>query len=139
MRLEYGFLRVRCVSCHAERLVAFSSKERPSQPGSDEESQTPSRRCAAWAAVKSIVESVLRTKSANFETVAAYLRSDRLNIDAYKGNTVSCRSWDNQLRQPVLLHTYNAVISRAPIHGFLHPTENMDSPGNDQGETHCQL
>ena len=94
---------------------------------------------AAWAAVKSIIESVLRTKSTNFETVGAYLRSDRLNLDAYKGNPVSYRSWDNQLRQPVLLHTYNAVTGRAPIRGFLHPTENMDSLGYDQGETRCQF
>ena len=27
-RLEYGFLRVRCQGCHAERLVAFSCKRR---------------------------------------------------------------------------------------------------------------
>jgi ABC transporter substrate binding protein (PQQ-dependent alcohol dehydrogenase system) len=94
---------------------------------------------AAWAAVKSIIESVLRTKSTNFETVGAYLRSDRLNLDAYKGNPVSFRSWDNQLRQPVLLHTYNAVIGRAPIRGFLHPTENMDSLGYDQAETRCRF
>jgi len=94
---------------------------------------------AAWAAVKSIVESVLRTKSTEFETVGAYLRSDRLNLDAYKGNPVSYRSWDNQLRQPVLLHTYNAVTGRAPFRGFLHPTENMDSLGFDQGETRCQF
>jgi len=94
---------------------------------------------AAWAAVKSIIESVLRTKSTNFETVGAYLRSDRLNLDAYKGNPVSYRFWDNQLRQPVLLHTYNAVTGRAPIRGFLHPTENMDSLGFDQGETSCQF
>ena len=94
---------------------------------------------AAWAAVKSIIESVLRTKSTNFETVDAYLRSDQLNLDAYKGNPVSFRSWDNQLRQPVLLHTYNAVTGRAPIRGFLHPTENMDSLGYDQAETPCQF
>ena len=94
---------------------------------------------AAWAAVKSIVESVLRTKSTEFETVGAYLRSNRLNLDAYKGNPVSYRSWDNQLRQPVLLHTYNAVTGRAPFRGFLHPTENMDSLGFDQGETRCQF
>jgi ABC transporter substrate binding protein (PQQ-dependent alcohol dehydrogenase system) len=50
---------------------------------------------AAWAAVKSIIESVLRTKSTNFETVDAYLRSDRLNLDAYKGTPVSYRTWDN--------------------------------------------
>ena len=94
---------------------------------------------AAWAAVKSIIESVLRTKSTNFETAGAYLRSDRLNLDVYKGNPVSYRSWDNQLRQPVLLHTYNAVTGRAPIRGFLHPTENMDSLGYDQDETRCQF
>jgi hypothetical protein len=27
-RLEYGFLRVRCGACHAEKLVAFSCKRR---------------------------------------------------------------------------------------------------------------
>ncbi|PKO63494.1 MAG: IS91 family transposase, partial [Betaproteobacteria bacterium HGW-Betaproteobacteria-17] len=27
-RLEYGFLRVRCETCHHERLVAFSCKRR---------------------------------------------------------------------------------------------------------------
>ncbi len=27
-RLEHGFLRVRCITCHAERLVAFSCKRR---------------------------------------------------------------------------------------------------------------
>ena len=27
-RLDYGFLRVRCTRCHAERLVAFSCKRR---------------------------------------------------------------------------------------------------------------
>jgi len=27
-RLEYGFLRVRCESCHDEKLVAFSCKKR---------------------------------------------------------------------------------------------------------------
>ena len=60
---------------------------------------------AAWTTVKSIIESVLRTQSTNFETVVAYLRRDRLNLDAYKGSPFSYRSWDNQLRQPVLLHT----------------------------------
>jgi len=94
---------------------------------------------AAWTAVKSIIESVLRTQSTNFETVVAYLRSDRLNLDAYKGTPVSYRSWDNQLRQPVLLHTYNAITGRAPVRGFLHPSENMDSLGYDQGETRCQF
>jgi ABC transporter substrate binding protein (PQQ-dependent alcohol dehydrogenase system) len=94
---------------------------------------------AAWAAVKSIIESVLRTRSPDFKTIEAYLRSDRLNLDAYKGTPVSYRSWDNQLRQPVLLHTYNAITDRAPIRGFLHPTENMDTLGYDQADRLCQF
>ena len=94
---------------------------------------------AAWAAVKSIIESIVRTQSTEFEIVQEYLRSEQLNLDAYKGTPVSFRSWDNQLRQPVLLHTYNAIIERAPIRGFLHPTENMDTLGYDQGDKRCQL
>ena len=33
-RLEHGFLRVRCESCHHEKLVAFSWKRHPIPPGS---------------------------------------------------------------------------------------------------------
>jgi ABC transporter substrate binding protein (PQQ-dependent alcohol dehydrogenase system) len=93
---------------------------------------------AAWAAVKSIIESISRTRSTKLEKVEAYLRSPNLNLDAYKGVPVSYRSWDNQLRQPILLHSYNATVDRAPIRGFLHPKENMDTLGFDQTEHHCR-
>lgn len=94
---------------------------------------------AAWAALKSIMEAISRTRSNNFEIIRSYLRSDQLNLDAYKGTPVSFRAWDNQLRQPLLLHTYNAVIDRAPIRGFLHPDENMDTLGYDQGDRRCEF
>lgn len=94
---------------------------------------------AAWAAVKAVVEAAVRTKSTDFETVRAYLRSDQLTLDAYKGNPVSFRSWDNQLRQPILLRTHNAIIDRAPLQGFLHPRENMDTLGYDRGDKKCRL
>ena len=94
---------------------------------------------AAWAAVKAIVESVARTRSTDFAKVAAYLRSEQLTLDAYKGNPVNFRSWDNQLRQPILLHTHNAVVERAPLKGFLHPTQNMDTLGYDRGDRKCRL
>ncbi|MFT5115146.1 MAG: ABC transporter substrate binding protein (PQQ-dependent alcohol dehydrogenase system) [Parasphingorhabdus sp.] len=93
---------------------------------------------AAWAAVRSIIESILRSRSTEFEKVVAYLRSAQLNLDAYKGAPVSYRPWDNQLRQPILLHSYNATIDRAPIRGFLHPEENMDTLGYDQVEQRCR-
>ena len=94
---------------------------------------------AAWAAIKAIVESAVRTKSTDFKTVRAYLLGDELTLDGYKGTPSSFRPWDNQLRQPVLLRTHNAVIERAPIKGFLHPTENMDTLGYDRGDRRCRL
>ena len=94
---------------------------------------------AAWAAVKAIIEALVRTKSADFKTLSAYLRGDQLTLDAYKGNPVSFRPWDNQLRQPILLRSHNAVIARAPLKGFLHPSENMDTLGYDRGDRKCRL
>ncbi len=94
---------------------------------------------AAWAAVKAVIEAAVRTQSADFKTVRAYLRSDQLTLDAYKGNPVSFRPWDNQLRQPVLLSTHNAIIGRPPLKGFLHPSENMDTLGYDHGDNKCRF
>ena len=94
---------------------------------------------AAWAAVRAIVESVVRTGSTDFAEVGAYLRGDKLTLDGYKGNPASFRLWDNQLRQPILLHTHNAVVERAPLEGFLHPTQNMDTLGYDRGDGMCRF
>ena len=94
---------------------------------------------AAWAAVKAVVEAVARTKSVDFMAVRGYLSDDEMTLDVYKGVPVNFRPWDNQLRQPILLRTYNAVIARAPIKGFLHPTENMDTLGFDRGDQRCGL
>ena len=68
-----------------------------------------------------------------------YLRGDKLTLDGYKGTPVSYRPWDNQLRQPILLVTHNAVVDRAPIKGFLHPTENMDTLGYDRDDGKCNV
>lgn len=51
-RLEHGFLRVRCESCHAEHLVAFSCKRRGFCPSCG------ARRMAESAAL--LVDEVLR-------------------------------------------------------------------------------
>ncbi len=94
---------------------------------------------AAWTAAKSIIESVIRTRSTDFKKIQTYLLSDKLNLDVYKGAPASYRLWDNQLRQPILLHSHNAIIDRAPIRGFLHQTENMDTLGDDIGDKRCQF
>jgi ABC transporter substrate binding protein (PQQ-dependent alcohol dehydrogenase system) len=97
------------------------------------------RDWAAWAAVKAIVEAVARTGGSDFSQTAAYLKGPDMILDGYKGAAMSFRSWDNQLRQPLLIHTSNAVIERAPLEGFLHSTQYMDTLGYDAPENRCRF
>ena len=94
---------------------------------------------AAWAAVKAIVEAVVRAKTTDVAVLRALLRSDDFKVDTYKGVPGSFRVWSNQLRQAVLLHTHNAVSARAPLDGFLHQRNNLDTLGMDERESRCKM
>jgi ABC transporter substrate binding protein (PQQ-dependent alcohol dehydrogenase system) len=94
---------------------------------------------ATWAALRMVIEAMARTGSAEFDKVGAYLKGPDLRFDMYKGAPGSFRPWNNQLRQPILLHTDDAVIARAPIEKFLHPTSYLDTLGADQPESECRF
>jgi ABC transporter substrate binding protein (PQQ-dependent alcohol dehydrogenase system) len=94
---------------------------------------------AAWAAVKAVVGTIRHAHATDAAKLRAALTADDLNLDTYKGFPGTFRAWDHQLRQPILLHTYDAVIASAPIEGFLHRTNNLDTLGVDQPETRCRL
>lgn len=94
---------------------------------------------AAWVAVKSIVTATLYRKSRDIMALRSAMRSDDFRVDAYKGAPASFRPWDNQLRQSILLHTHNAVIAKAPIDGFLHQKNNLDTLGVDARESTCRF
>lgn len=94
---------------------------------------------AAWAAVRSVVEAMVRTKQTSAGPLRDFLRSPDLNLDLYKGVPGSFRPWDNQLRQPILLHTHNAVVALAPLEGFLHQGNKLDTLGQDEPETACRM
>ena len=93
---------------------------------------------AAWVAVKAVVEAVVRTGNAPFDKRVAYLGGEEITIDGFKGNRLYFRDWDRQLRQPILIATHNAVIERAPIQGFLHQTNNLDTLGFDRRDSRCK-
>src|SRR5262245_2234494 len=93
---------------------------------------------SAWMAVKAIVESVVRGKSTEAAAIAAYLTSDRVTLDGFKGNRLSFRPWDRQLRQPLLLATESWVVERAPLEGFLHAKNVLDTLGYDERESACR-
>ena len=69
--------------------------------------------------------------------VLAYLKSPKFRLDGSKGVTLNYRSWDGQLRMPILLSTLDAVIAIAPVEGYLHPDTTLDTLGADQAEFVC--
>ncbi|MGI9485946.1 MAG: amino acid ABC transporter substrate-binding protein [Geminicoccaceae bacterium] len=93
---------------------------------------------AAWAVVKSVVEAITRTESVEASDIEAFLMSEDFTLDAYKGAPGSFRPWNRQLRQPILLHTHNAVIERAPLPAFLHAVNQLDTLGLDQIDSDCR-
>jgi ABC transporter substrate binding protein (PQQ-dependent alcohol dehydrogenase system) len=93
---------------------------------------------AAWVAVKMIVQSVLHTRSAVFSTQRGFILGGG-SFDGDKGLAVSVRAWDHQVRQAVLLAAPYEVVANAPIEGFLHQTNELDTLGDDQPESACHL
>ena len=92
---------------------------------------------AAWASVKSVVTAIRKTGSTDLGEVRRFLTRPDTTIDTYKGYPSSFRAWNNQLRQPILMHTQNAVVARAPVEGFLHAINNLDTLGYDREESKC--
>lgn len=92
----------------------------------------------AYLAVRSIGEAAVRTKSNQMQPVKDYLLSAQFTLQGYKGNPLSFRAWDGQLRQPVLLAAPRSLVAVAPIEGFLHPKTELDTLGFDKPESSCK-
>lgn len=90
-----------------------------------------------WIAVKSLITAAMKAPGAGPSEVRDFVTSDRLKLDGSKGVTLNYRSWDGQLRQPILLATSEAVIAIAPIEGFTHQTNTLDTLGTDEAEFVC--
>ena len=101
------------------------------------ENKMTSTQFAGWAAARSVIAAVVRTRDTDFDAVFSYLISDNATLDLYKGFPGSFRPWSRQLRQPLLLHTHNAVIGIAPIEGFMHQINDLDTLGLDRRESDC--
>ncbi len=93
----------------------------------------------AWVAVRAIGEGVTRTGSADLAPVNAYIRSDKFDLAAFKGQKVTFRAWDGQLRQPIIIAGPDLPVSTSPQEGFLHQHTEVDTLGIDQPESKCKL
>lgn len=93
---------------------------------------------SAWMATKSIATAYAKSRKTEPAEIDAYLRSSRLRIDGSKGVTMNFREWDGQMRMPVMLTTHNAVIAIAPLNGFEHQSNTLDTLGTDEPENQCK-
>ncbi len=94
---------------------------------------------AAWLAVRAIGESASRVKSTDFDKIKGFMLSGEFALAGFKGVPLSFRPWDHQLRQPVLLSTDRSLVAVAPIEGFLHQKNELDTLGYDQQESQCHI
>jgi ABC transporter substrate binding protein (PQQ-dependent alcohol dehydrogenase system) len=93
----------------------------------------------AWLAVRAIGEAVTRTGSVAPDQLRAYMRSDAFQLAAFKGQALTFRRWNQQLRQPILLVTPRMLVSVSPQDQFLHERTPLDTLGYDEPESRCRL
>jgi ABC transporter substrate binding protein (PQQ-dependent alcohol dehydrogenase system) len=93
----------------------------------------------AWTAARMIGEAVSRVNSGDRKTILDFLKGPDFSIAAFKGQRLTLRTWNLQLRQPILLVDGRMVVSVSPQEGFLHQVSELDTLGVDQPETRCKL
>jgi ABC transporter substrate binding protein (PQQ-dependent alcohol dehydrogenase system) len=93
----------------------------------------------AWTACRMIGEAASRLASADPAAIVAFIKRPDFAIAAYKGEPLSVRDWDLQVRQPILLSDGRTVVSVSPQAGFLHQVTDLDTLGFDRPEAKCKL
>jgi ABC transporter substrate binding protein (PQQ-dependent alcohol dehydrogenase system) len=93
----------------------------------------------AWMAARMIGEAATRKRSAEPQAVLAFLKSPDFSLAAFKGQRLTLRDWNLQLRQPILLADGRTIASVSPQEGFLHQVSELDTLGYDRPETKCKL
>jgi ABC transporter substrate binding protein (PQQ-dependent alcohol dehydrogenase system) len=93
----------------------------------------------AWIAGRMIGEAASRSASTDPAQIMREMKGPEFGVAAYKGQRLTLRDWDRQLRQPILLSDGRNVVSVSPQPGFLHQATDLDTLGIDRPETKCQL
>jgi ABC transporter substrate binding protein (PQQ-dependent alcohol dehydrogenase system) len=93
----------------------------------------------AWTAARMIGEGAARTRSADAKTLLDFLTGPDFALAAFKGQRLTLRDWNLQLRQPILLTDGRTVVSVSPQDGFLHQVSELDTLGVDRPESKCRL
>ena len=93
----------------------------------------------AWTAGGVIAQGIARRASPDAAGLRTALLSPQFAIAAFKGQPLTFRDWNQQLRQPILLFDGRNSVSVSPQEGFLHEVSELDTLGVDRPETHCHF
>lgn len=93
----------------------------------------------AWLAIRIIGEAATRTGSADPAVLRDHILSPGFEVAGFKGQKLTIRDWDHQLRQPILLTTGALTASVSPQDAFLHQVSQLDTLGKDRPETECSF
>jgi len=92
-----------------------------------------------WTAVRIVGEAAAHTNTADGAKLFAYIKGPDFSVAAFKGQKLTLRDWNLQLRQPILLFDGRNTVSISPQEGFLHQSSELDTLGLDRPETKCKL
>lgn len=93
----------------------------------------------AWTAGRMIGESAARARSAEPKALIDFMTGPDFAVAAFKGQALTLRDWNRQLRQPILLADGRLVVSVSPQEGFLHQVSELDTLGSDRPESKCRM
>ena len=92
-----------------------------------------------WAALRVVGEAATRASTDDPVKLRDYALSEEFELAAFKGQKLNFRTWNNQLRQAVLLADEKLVVTVSPQEEFLHQVTRLDTLGFDQPESTCQF
>ena len=92
-----------------------------------------------WAGVFAIGSASMKTHNSDPAKVHAQMLSPDYDLPVFKGVAASFRTWDHQLRQPILLTHATNTVTLSPQAGFLHQSSTLDTLGFDKPETLCKF
>jgi ABC transporter substrate binding protein (PQQ-dependent alcohol dehydrogenase system) len=93
----------------------------------------------AWTAARMVGEAASRTNSSDPKRLFDFIKGPDFSLAAFKGQPLTLRDWNLQLRQPILLADGRMIVSVSPQEGFLHQVSELDTLGVDRPETKCKL
>jgi ABC transporter substrate binding protein (PQQ-dependent alcohol dehydrogenase system) len=97
------------------------------------------RDYTGWMAARAIGESVTRINTGDPKAMRDYMLSDKFELAAFKGQGLTFRHWNQQLREPILLASPLMLVSVSPQEGFLHQRTPLDTLGYDEPDSQCKL